>query len=164
MAPKSELMVYIGVADGMTTNYKFMQSPNNVIFTLAHALFDEEMFSKCEGTKKYKHKRFQSLTSHEHAQNEQHHPPPTTKDEDNDFFNQSSSHHSCLERERKGKGQDVAPEPPRTPVREVQTPSPTPCSAPEEPTPVHQRFRHSKHIGKVPHMELFDLFWFKTPI
>jgi hypothetical protein len=46
MAPKSELMVYIGVADGMTTNFKFMRSPNNFIFTSAYALFNENIITR----------------------------------------------------------------------------------------------------------------------
>jgi hypothetical protein len=48
------------------------------------------------------------------------------------------------------KEQDVAPEPPRTPDKEVRTPSPTPCSGAVEFTPVTIRFRQSKRIGKVP--------------
>ena len=34
MAPKSELMVYLGVAPGNTTNFLFMQSPNNILSLL----------------------------------------------------------------------------------------------------------------------------------
>ena len=44
MAPKSELMVYIGVAPGNKSNFLFMRSPNNVLFTSAHALFNEAHF------------------------------------------------------------------------------------------------------------------------
>ena len=47
MAPKSELMVYIGVAPGNKSNFLFMRSPNNVLFTPAHALFDEARFPCC---------------------------------------------------------------------------------------------------------------------
>ena len=47
MAPKSELMVYIGVAPGNESNFLFMRSPNNVLFTSAHALFDEACFPCC---------------------------------------------------------------------------------------------------------------------
>ena len=47
MAPKSELMVYIGVAPGNESNFLFMRSPNNVLFTSAHALFDEACFPHC---------------------------------------------------------------------------------------------------------------------
>ena len=47
MAPKSELMVYIGVAPGNESNILFMRSPNNVLFTSAHALFDKAHFPRC---------------------------------------------------------------------------------------------------------------------
>ena len=47
MAPKSELMVYIGVAPGNKSNFLFMRSPNNVLFTSAHALFNEAYFPCC---------------------------------------------------------------------------------------------------------------------
>ena len=47
LAPKSELMVYIGVAPGNEQNYLFMHSPNNIIFTAPHALFDKLHFPKC---------------------------------------------------------------------------------------------------------------------
>ena len=47
MAPKSELMVYIGVAPGNESNFLFMRSPNNVLFTSAHVLFDEAHFPHC---------------------------------------------------------------------------------------------------------------------
>ena len=47
MAPKSELMVYIGVAPGNESNFLFMRSPNNVLFTSTHVLFDEACFPCC---------------------------------------------------------------------------------------------------------------------
>ncbi|KAI0055097.1 hypothetical protein BV25DRAFT_1789644, partial [Artomyces pyxidatus] len=39
-------MTYLGVAPGGHGD-RFMRSPNNVVFTSAHALFDENMFPKC---------------------------------------------------------------------------------------------------------------------
>ena len=47
MAPKSELMVYLGVAPGNDVNYLFMRSPNNVLFISAHAIFDKVQFPRC---------------------------------------------------------------------------------------------------------------------
>ena len=41
MAPKSELMVYLGVMPGNDSNFLFMHSPNNVLFTSGHTIFDE---------------------------------------------------------------------------------------------------------------------------
>ena len=46
MAPKSELMVYIGVASGNESNFLFMRSSNNVLFTSTHVLFDEAHFPR----------------------------------------------------------------------------------------------------------------------
>ena len=44
--PKSELMTFIGYPQG-TKGWMFMRGPNNVIFTVAQALFDETLFPKC---------------------------------------------------------------------------------------------------------------------
>ena len=46
LAPKSELMTFIGYADGIK-GYLWMRSPNNIVFTTVKALFDETMFPKC---------------------------------------------------------------------------------------------------------------------
>lgn len=44
LSPKSELMTYLGNTEH---GWKFMRAPNNVIFTAAHAEFDEGIFPKC---------------------------------------------------------------------------------------------------------------------
>ena len=54
LALKSKLMIYLGVAIGNECNHIFMWSPNNIIFTSAHALFDEAMFPHCK-TQSMKH-------------------------------------------------------------------------------------------------------------
>ena len=46
LAPKSELMTYLGNAPG-GKGWRFMRTPNNIIFTSAHAIFDEALFPKC---------------------------------------------------------------------------------------------------------------------
>jgi len=46
MSPKSELMIYIGIALGGHKNI-FMCSPGNVIFTAAHIEFIEKLFPCC---------------------------------------------------------------------------------------------------------------------
>ena len=51
LVPKSELMTFIGFADG-TKGYLFMRSPNNVVFTAVKGLFDENMFPKCPEMKR----------------------------------------------------------------------------------------------------------------
>ena len=47
MASKSELMVYLGVTPGNTSNFLFMQSSNKILFTSAHALFDKLHYPCC---------------------------------------------------------------------------------------------------------------------
>ena len=51
MAPKSELMTYIGVAPGNEHNFLFMCS-TNVVFTATHAIFDEHDFPRCPKNKR----------------------------------------------------------------------------------------------------------------
>jgi len=49
MAPKSELMTYVGVAPGNERNFLFMCS-TNAVFTTAHTIFDECHFPHCPKT------------------------------------------------------------------------------------------------------------------
>jgi len=51
LAPKSELMAYIGHTEGIKA-YSFMRLSTNTIYTGATALFNENMFPKCKTTKK----------------------------------------------------------------------------------------------------------------
>jgi len=46
LAPKSELMTYLGNAPG-AKGFMFMRSPNNVLFYTTHCIFDESLFPKC---------------------------------------------------------------------------------------------------------------------
>src|SRR5882724_11982514 len=46
LAPRSELMVYLGNARG-AGGYIFMRSPNDLLFYSTYAIFDESMFPKC---------------------------------------------------------------------------------------------------------------------
>ena len=46
LAPRAELMTFIGYTDG-TKGYKFMRKPNNIVFHAVTALFDEYMFPHC---------------------------------------------------------------------------------------------------------------------
>jgi hypothetical protein len=47
LASKSELMVYLGVAEGIK-GHRFMCTTNNQLFTATTALFDEKLFPKCK--------------------------------------------------------------------------------------------------------------------
>jgi len=46
MAPKAEPMVFLGMHSG-GKGYIFMRGPNNIIFSAAHATFDESLFPRC---------------------------------------------------------------------------------------------------------------------
>ena len=47
LAPKSEMMTYLGNAKG-ASGFTFMRSPNNVLFYAAQCIFDEDLFPKCQ--------------------------------------------------------------------------------------------------------------------
>jgi hypothetical protein len=47
LAPKSELMLYLGNTPG-THGHMFMRSPNNVLYYTTHSIFDESMFPQCQ--------------------------------------------------------------------------------------------------------------------
>jgi transposase InsO family protein len=47
LAPKSELMIYLGNAPG-AHGHMFMRSPNNVLYYATHSIFDESMFPRCQ--------------------------------------------------------------------------------------------------------------------
>ena len=47
LAPKSEMMTYLGNAPG-ASEFTFMRSPNNVLFYAAQCIFDEDLFPKCQ--------------------------------------------------------------------------------------------------------------------
>jgi hypothetical protein len=47
LAPKSELMIYLGVAEGIK-GHRFMRTANNQLFTATTILFDEKFFPKCK--------------------------------------------------------------------------------------------------------------------
>ena len=76
LAPKSELMTYLGVAPGGHGS-RFMHAPNNVLFTAMHALFDEHMFPKCDKTVKRRNTRL-----HEPAPQTDQSPIPMDDDDE----------------------------------------------------------------------------------
>ena len=48
MAPKSELMVYLGIAPDNDKNFLFIHHPNNIKFISSQVLFDEQLFPFCD--------------------------------------------------------------------------------------------------------------------
>jgi hypothetical protein len=69
LAPKSELMTYLGNAPG-AGGFVFMRSPNNVLFYSTHCIFDEFMFPKCPKLLKQPNTRLQidAPPSHHHKE------------------------------------------------------------------------------------------------
>jgi hypothetical protein len=59
LAPKSELMVYLGNHPG-GKGWIFMRGPNNVIFSAAQATFDESIYPKCPKTSVRPYTRLQT--------------------------------------------------------------------------------------------------------
>jgi len=60
LAPKAELMTFLGNHPG-GKGYIFMRGPNNVVFSAAHATFDESMFPRCPKTVPYLNTRLREV-------------------------------------------------------------------------------------------------------
>jgi len=60
LTPKAELMTFLGNHSG-GKGYIFMRGPNNVIFSAAHATFDESMFPRCPKTIPYMNTRLHEV-------------------------------------------------------------------------------------------------------
>ena len=76
MAPKSEMMTYLGTHPG-GKGWIFMRGPNNVVFSAAQAIFDESAFPKCpkQGTTQNTRLRVQAPTPSPHHNDGNHSPP-----------------------------------------------------------------------------------------
>jgi len=83
MAPKVELMVFLGMHSG-GKGYIFMHGPNNVIFSAAHATFDESLFPRCPKRTLQNNTRLQEIAPPVApcGGNDCHCPPPTMEDDD----------------------------------------------------------------------------------
>jgi hypothetical protein len=123
LAPKSELMVYIGHTEGVKA-YTFIHLSKNTVYTGATALFDEALFPKCSASKKHGFTRLQEPA-------EQHGTPPQPTpivDEDMDAPHplpppRRPSRQSEVPQD---PDEDLAPPPERT------SPSPAPVTEPEQ--------------------------------
>jgi len=71
LAPKSELMTYLGNAPG-ANGFVFMRAPNNTLYYAAHCIFDESMFPKCPKQAKVPATRLQkdAPVQHHHVDEE----------------------------------------------------------------------------------------------
>lgn len=135
LAPKSELMTYLGTAPGRH-GYLFMRKPNNVLCTGATALFDESMFPECDKHSKRRNTRLQENAPDPDQQDQQ---PNIPYMEDNDDELRQLPNNPPSK--GKGKARDDAPDRDRSP-------SPIPPFLPqgeqpeEQPAPRRQRQRY----------------------
>ena len=125
--PKSQLMIYLGIAPGNEHNSIFMH-PNNSLHTSAHAIFDENLFPCCSGARP--HKPISDKPSYPHQ-----HPPkeaPASNDDLDDFPDFSHTHKKIKIPEQ-APSLDSEPEPEREPS--PAPPPPPPPITPPRHTP-----------------------------
>ena len=142
LAPKSELMTYLGIAPGVK-GWKFMRGPNNIIFTAANAIFDEEMFPKCPQAVRRPITRLQSNAPSPTCPNKSGRDtcqcsPPESKGDDDESEQSAPQRDSTPKGKGKGRAiDDGAPSPPPvTPKGEKGSLTPRPPAP--EPTPTLQ--------------------------
>ncbi|KAL7284517.1 hypothetical protein ACG7TL_001808 [Trametes sanguinea] len=125
LSPKSELMVYIGVAPG-GHGFRFMRSPNNVIFTSAYALFDETMFPKCPTNQRRRTSRLEDEP--EENPSDQESSIPSGNDDDDEDQPPRHPPQNLPERRQEQEHDDAPEAPPRTPSPPPRVPEvpPTP--------------------------------------
>ena len=152
LAPKSELMVYLGNAPG-ANGFTFMRSPNNVLYYATHCIFDELLFPRCKALEKWPNTRVheQPPVYHHH----QHHS--------NDLDDEESTPplrvpvRQQLPAPMAPPQEEVPLPPPRTPspVRQAPQPAPPPAPRPQRvrkvpvrPGNVYGETRHPVEILK----------------
>ena len=133
LAPRSELMTFIGLAEGVK-GYLFMRKPNNVVFTAAKALCDETMYPNCPDTN---HQGFTPVGNDPNT--DDHIPPEDDESDDLDGDDDSGlterrlsnpSYPNDLDQESdQGSKKGDLQEPPVTPPNHGTTllPPATPC-------------------------------------
>ena len=144
LAPKSELMVYIGHTEGVKA-YTFMRTSRNIVYTGVTALFDETLFPKCSAPKKHGFTCLQEPV-------DQHGTPPQptpSVDEDEDVQHPPPPPHTPSR-------QMLVPQDPDkdlAPLPECTAPSPAPESEHEQehkPTPPPPPPRCSEWERRIP--------------
>jgi len=93
MTPKAELIIFLGMHSG-GKGYIFMRGPNNIIFSAAHATFDESLFPRCSKRTLQNNTRLQEIAPPvAHCGGDSCHCPlPDMEDDDNTshLFSQTS--------------------------------------------------------------------------
>ena len=141
MAPKSELMTYIGVAPGNERNFLFMCS-TNVLFTAAHAVFDERHFPRCLKNRREPLENPLGRVIPKPSTSRPGNNPNDSDSDDDAEHDHGFPHHPVQGDDQKRKATTPAPEeepqqtPPCTPSLDVSAPAPrTPSPARNQPTP-----------------------------
>jgi len=133
MAPKSELMTYVGVAPGNERNFLFMRSTNTV-FTTAHAIFDKCHFPHCP---KNWHKPLKNPFGRANPKpttDRPGNPPDDINSDDNVEHNHGYPHPQAQDDNPK-REESQAPEEEPSQINPPRTPSPVPPPAPRMPSP-----------------------------
>jgi transposase InsO family protein len=145
LAPKSELMIYLGNAPG-AHGHMFMRSPNNVLYYATHSIFDESMFPRCQTQAKRPLTRLQepAPTHHDHED--------TTPVDEEDVSPQIPVRSRVQRQTTPVPSTQVEPPHTRQPTEAPRAPTPPvrrqdmPRPAPSLPVPV----RRSSRTRKVP--------------
>jgi hypothetical protein len=149
LAPKSELMVYLGNHPG-GKGWIFMRGPNNVVFSAAQATFDESLYPKCPKASVRPYTRLQTpapMTPHPCHCDDESCRVPHSEDDDQNETGPST-------RASKGKGKERARDanPEETSALAPHPPSPKPAESVSPPKPMHPPVqpRRSQRERKVP--------------
>ena len=144
MAPKLELMTYIGVAPGNERNFLFMHS-TNAVFTAAHTVFDECHFPHCP---KNRHEPLENPLGGIIPKTPTGRPGNTPEDIDGDDdmdhdhgypLHQVQDDNPKHKEPQAPEEEPKEPNPPRTPSPDVPPPAPrTPSLAQNPPPPAPQ--------------------------
>jgi hypothetical protein len=160
LAPKSELMIYLGNAPG-AHGFIFMCSPNNVLFYTVHCIFDEMLFPKCRTQAKRLLTRLHELAPG-HFYHED--PIPPVEDEEQAPQKLHSSHkerEKSISRQKKNTNTESEKPLPRSMERhppQEKPPSPMPAprrserttKVPVQPGNIYGETRHPVDILRDP--------------
>jgi len=143
LTPRAELMVYLGVAPGGHGDL-FMRSPNNTVFTAAHALFDEGIFPRCP---KFTKPRESTQLRRPFSEQQDPHPYAYLPGQDDDDI---PHHPPTLPERRQELDRDDDREqqtPPRENTPPPRTPSPrNPAPVAPPPAPLRRSQREPKQV------------------
>jgi len=124
LAPKSELMVFLGYPEGIK-GYLFMRLHNNSLFVGATALFDETFMPKCPTADR---RGFTPISEQPIDDNGPTEAPPIPEEADDDSVDFPEHHQSPSPKRDLSNNKEI--DPPSTPPRQQQQPPVEPPPAP----------------------------------